>query len=124
MAKRANFGELFKELRIRKGDSLREFCLKNGFDAGNISKLERGRLPPPHAREKLEQYARALSLAEGSDEWYEFFDLAHIGAGRIPPALLNDSEVMARLPLVLRTLQNQQVDGEELERLIDLIRRS
>jgi len=124
MTQRASFGQLFKDLRIRKGMTLREFCLEYGFDPGNISKLERGRLPPPQSRDKLEQYARALDLQQGTDDWYEFFDLAHISAGRIPPALLNDAELMARLPLVLRTLKNQHVDQEELERLIELIRRS
>ena len=124
MVAASSFGELFKRLRIQKGETLREFCVKHGFDPGNISRLERGRLPPPQAREKLEQYAEALEVREGSDEWYEFFDLAYISAGRIPPALMGDAEVLARLPLVLRTLKNEQVDSAELDRLITLIRRS
>ena len=47
------FGRFFRELRVKKGDTLRQFSLKHGFDAGNLSKLERGRLPQPQSREKL-----------------------------------------------------------------------
>jgi transcriptional regulator with XRE-family HTH domain len=117
------FGGFFRRMRERSGKSLRQFCLENGFDAGNISKLERDRLQPPQSQEKLEEYATALGIVRGSDEWYEFFDLAHIGAGRIPPALLADKEVAARLPLVFRTLRRQPIDGDDVEDLIELIRR-
>jgi len=124
MVKGASFGDFFRALRVEREETLRQFCLKNGFDAGNISRLERGRLPPPRSREKLDEYAKGLGLEEGSDDWYKFFDLAAISAGRIPPAILSDEEVVARLPLVFRTLANRQVDGDELDRLIELIRRS
>ena len=118
------FGRFFRGLRIRRGKTLREFCLENGFDAGNMSKLERDRLAPPHDRKKLERYAEALGVVEGSDEWYQFFDLAAIAAGRIPPALLTDQEVVARLPLVFRTLRNRKVDESLIDGLIETIRRS
>ena len=124
MPRTATFGEFFRQLRIQRRETLRGFCRRNGLDAGNMSKLERGRLRPPQSHEKLEQYAAALGIPEGSDDWYMFFDLAYVAAGRIPPALLTDEQVMARLPLVFRTLNKKRVDDDELERLIDLIRRS
>jgi len=124
MATPATFGELFRTLRKANGETLREFCRKHGFDAGNMSKLERGRLPPPQDRQKLEDYADALGITDGSDNWYKFFDLARVGAGKIPPALLSDQEVAARLPLLFRTIQNRKLDAEALDRIIELIGRS
>ena len=41
------FGILFKSRRAALGVSLRRFCEMHGLDASNISKLERGVLPPP-----------------------------------------------------------------------------
>jgi len=122
MAGEASFGAFFKALRIKRGETLRLFCEKHGFDPGNISKLERGLLPPPQSRAKLEEYARALGLEEGSDDWYEFLDLAAIARGQIPRALLNDREILRRLPLVFRTLQGQPVTPEQIDELIELIR--
>ena len=46
------------------------------MDPGNISKLERGKMPPP-GHDVLERYAGHLGIEEGSSEWYRFFDLAY-----------------------------------------------
>jgi len=85
------FGSYFKEMRIKRRLTLRLFCETFGFDPGNISKLERGLLPPPQSKEKLEQYAQALGLRKGSSAWYEFFDLAAASRGQIPEEILAES---------------------------------
>jgi transcriptional regulator with XRE-family HTH domain len=119
------FGRYFAQLRReRTGLSLRQFCKRHGFDPGNISKLERGKLPPPQSREKLEQYARALGLEEGSEQWYELFDRAATARGRLPEELLDKEEVVAKLPLLFRTLRGDRVDDQELERLMEILRRA
>ena len=117
------FGAFFKRLRIAQGMTLRRFCAANGFDPGNISKLERGLLPPPGGRDKLLEYSRALKVRRGSDDWYEFFDLARASRGKLPPEILRDRDVVARLPLLFRTLRGQKVSEEKLNELIELIRR-
>ena len=117
------FGAFFAKIRReRLGVSLREFCNEHGFDAGNISKLERGKLPPPRSREKLERYASALGLKEGSDEWLEFFDLAAASRGEVPPDIMREEEVVEQLPILFRTLRGESVPDEQLEELIRLIR--
>ena len=113
----AVFGEYFKKRRLAIGKTLREFCLENGLDAGNVSKIERGILPPPQSREKLERYAQYLGIKEGSDEWLEFFDIARADVGRIPEEILANKDLMAHLPLVFRTLKGQKLTGEQLEKL-------
>jgi transcriptional regulator with XRE-family HTH domain len=110
------FGDYFRKKRLIAGKTLRQFCLNNGLDPGNISKIERGILPPPQSREKLSHYAKCLGIVEGSDEWLEFFDIARIDAGRIPEDLLSDKNIVAKLPLVFRTIKGQKLTGEQLEK--------
>ena len=117
------FGEYFKSKRLEQKKSLRQFCLDNQFDAGNISKLERGLLKPPGSKD-LEKYARALEIEEGSDAWYEFFDKAAACNGIIPKEILNNVEVLEKLPLLFRTLRGEKVSDEKLEDLIKIIKRS
>src|SRR4030043_1983564 len=112
----ALFGEYFKKKRLEMRKTLRQFCLENGLDPGNISKIERGILPPPQSREKLAHYAKCLGIVEGGDEWLEFFDIARTDAGRIPEDLLADKNIVAKLPLVFRTIKGQKLTGDQLEK--------
>jgi len=117
------FGNYFKELRIKRRMTLRRFCEEFGFDPGNISKLERGLLPPPQSRGKLEQYAQALGLKKGTSAWYEFFDLAAASRGQIPQEILKDDKLVAKLPVLFRTLRGERVPEEKLNELVEVIRK-
>ncbi|MBI5374415.1 MAG: helix-turn-helix transcriptional regulator [Candidatus Schekmanbacteria bacterium] len=122
--KAISFGEFFKEQRIKKRITLRQFCIENGLDAGNISKLERNLLPPPHSKDKLTQYALALGIKKGSSQWYEFFDLAAAHRGKIPDEIMKDEELVGKLPVLFRTLRGEKVSDEKLNELIERIRKS
>jgi transcriptional regulator with XRE-family HTH domain len=113
----AMFGEYFKKKRLRLGKTLRQFCLEHDLDPGNISKLERGILPPPASSAKLAHYANCLEIKEGTDEWLEFFDIARAEAGRIPDEILANKELVSKLPLVFRTIKGQKLNKEQLEKL-------
>ena len=117
------FGEFFKRRRIAMRKTLRQFCRENSLDPGNISRLERGLLPPPQGRETLEHYASLLKLKKGADDWYTFFDLAAAETGRIPQELLEDQEVLEKLPILFRTLRGQKVPSEQLDELVRKIRK-
>ena len=117
------FGSYFKEMRKQRGLTLRQFCLQNGLDPGNLSKMERGLLPPPSSKEKLEEYAGYLQIKSGSNEWYQFFDLASACSGKIPEDMMNDEELVLKLPLVFRTLRGQKPTEDQLRSLAKLIRR-
>lgn len=123
MAVSRNFGNFFKQRRRELGLTLREFCRINGFDPGNISKLERGLLPPPSAKEKRLQYANALGIREGTDDWLTFCDLATTSAGKIPQDIVSDEEVMNALPVLFRTIRRRSLDEKDLKKLIDSVRR-
>lgn len=122
--RKKNFGEFFKNRRIILGYTLRQFCLEKGLDPANISKLERGKMPPPDKREKLEEYAKCLDIKEGSADWYEFFDLACLAQGKIPEEVMEDKEVVEKLPILFRTVRGQRVTDEQLKALIQLIKRA
>ena len=113
----SKFGEFFKNRRISLEYTLREFCLKYGLDPGNLSKIERGQLPPPQ-HDKLLEYAKYLRIKKGSDEWYEFSDLAHSEAGTIPDDILSDSEVVDKLPVLFRTLRGEKIPNKKLDKLV------
>ncbi len=118
------FGEFLKARRQARGLTLRAFCEKYGFDPGNMSRLERGLMPPPHDEKKLSEYALALGLSEGTGDWQEFFDRASAARGEIPRDLMADDQVVEKLPVLFRTLRGGPVPLEKLDDLVDKIRRS
>ena len=118
------FGESIRVRRAALRLSLRGFAEKAGLDAGNASRLERGRVAPPESPEILDRIASALELRGGSPEYQQLIDLAAAAKGRIPQDLLTDEEVAARLPILFRTLRSKPLSGEQLEKLIDSIRRA
>ncbi|RJQ70863.1 MAG: XRE family transcriptional regulator [Desulfobacteraceae bacterium] len=118
-----NFGEFFTAKRKELRKTLREFCRENNFDAGNISKLERGILSPPQSREKRLQYAAALGIKEGTDDWLEFCDLATISAGRIPDDIVSDKELLSAVPVLFRSIRKEGLDGERIKELLETIKK-
>lgn len=124
MGKNNSFGGFFKQKRLELGVSLRQFCLEHQLDPGNISKLERGILSPPSSREILEKYASYLGIEKSSNDWYTFFDLAAAGAGKIPEDVMQDEELVKKLPIIFRTLRGKQPTVAELNELAELIRRN
>jgi transcriptional regulator with XRE-family HTH domain len=119
----SHFGAYFEQLRQQNGLTLREFCRQAGCDPANISRMERGAVPPPKAREILERYAQALGIKEGTDDWYQFFDLAAVGQGMMPADLMSDKDLVRALPAFFRTLRGQKPTPEEMRRIAEKIRR-
>jgi transcriptional regulator with XRE-family HTH domain len=120
----SKFAEMLKRIRLKQGVTLREFCLKNGLDPGNYSRLERGMFPPPESHELLERYAIALGIKPGSCEWLELFDLAAAERGRIPEDIMSDENVVDKLPIFFRTMRGKSLTSEQLDELVEKIRRS
>ena len=118
----ATFGEMLRERRKELRLGLREFALRAGMDAGNLSKIERGRMSPPQSIDILDRICLALELDPSDDGAARLRASAATENGRIPEDIMSDAEVMAQLPILLRTLQNKQIDAEQLEKLIEMIR--
>ena len=65
-----------------------------------------------------------MGLEPGSEDWFRFFDYAAVDAGRIPSYLLEDAELVGKLPVFFRTLSGQKPSKEDLETLLEIIRKS
>jgi transcriptional regulator with XRE-family HTH domain len=116
------FGQFVKQIREHQRLGLREFCLENGYDPSNWSKIERGILAPPRDEDTLRSWARQLGLKQGSEEWLKFFDYAAVDSGRIPDYVLKDEKLVVQLPVFFRTISGQKPSREDMEKLVELIR--
>ena len=72
---------------------------------------------------KKVEYASYLGIQKGSDDWYEFFDLAAACRREIPDEILDDEELLKNLPIIFRTIRGKKVSKKLLEELIEMIRR-
>lgn len=91
--------------------------------AGNLSKLERGRIDPPQDPAILERMINALGYRAADARAQEIKDLAAIENGRIPPDLLEDEEVILHMPILLRTLMKLKLTAAQIEDLVEMIAR-
>jgi transcriptional regulator with XRE-family HTH domain len=117
-----SFGDLVKDLRIAQKKTLRQFCLDHGHDPSNWSKIERGINSPPKDEKTLERWAKQLGLKPNTPEWQNFMDQADIARGEIPSDLLNDEELVKKLPVFFRTVRGAELTEKELDDLIQKIR--
>ena len=114
------FGQVLKDLRIKKELSLRDVCRETGYDPSNWSKIERGIISPPADENTLIKWAKILRLTVKKTK--EFTDEARVAQGIIPQDILSRPNAVKYLPAFFRTLRNEKPTKEEIDRLIELIR--
>lgn len=115
-----DFGQLIQARRAEIRLTLRDCAVRAGMDPGNLSRLERGRVAPPQDSEILQRLTEALELT--SSRAQDLMDVAAMQNGRIPPDIISNEEVMSALPILLRTVNNRQLDGAQVDKLIELIK--
>ena len=118
------FGELFKELRLKNGYSLRSYCRNFDEDPAYISRLERGLIGPPYSQDHLKKMAASFVLNEDSEDWKDFLIKASVSRGNIPESIMSDDEVLSQLPLLLRTVDGNKINSDDISKLIELIKAS
>lgn len=116
------FGELLKDLRMKRNFSLRDICKRVNYDPSNWSKIERGLISPPSEQRILSQWVNALGIKEGSAEYYDFIDLANIAQGIIPDYIMQEKDLVMALPAFFRTARNEKPTKKEIDDLINLIK--
>ena len=116
-------GDDLKRLRIGMGMSLRDVCKIVNYDASNWSKIERGVLSPPDDIKTLTNWAKALGL-KTKQELQGFLDDAMIAQGIIPQDILSQINSVNLLPAFFRTVRGGKPSKAEIDKLIELIRRS
>jgi transcriptional regulator with XRE-family HTH domain len=116
------FGKFIKDLRIKKELSLRDVCKLTGYDPSNWSKIERGKITPPSNELVLSKWAKILGLKDKKDI-RKFIDEAMIVQGIIPKDVLS-SDLVDHLPAFFRTLRNKKPTKEEIDKLIEFIKKA
>ena len=116
------FGEMLRELRLKKGLTLRKFCRLTGLDPGNVSRLERGIEKPSKKPEFIDRIAALLGLDSGTDEYEDFVSAAAISAGYLPRKILSDEDLLERLPIFFRTLDGSKLTDEQFASLVEKIK--
>ena len=118
-----SFGQTLKELRIKKGLTLRNTCRILSYDPSNWSKVERGKMSPPSDEKTLRKWAKALGVSREKDI-REFIDKANLVQGIIPQDILSQNNAVDFLPAFFRTLRNKKPTKKEIDQLVKLIRKT
>jgi transcriptional regulator with XRE-family HTH domain len=116
------FGEQLAQYRKDAGLTLREFSKLTGYDSSNVSKVERGLLPPPPASIVLKKWASVLGLEPDSREANSFISAGL--ATRFNKQVKSDKELEALMPAFFRTVGNKKLDPDTYEKLKALLRRN
>lgn len=118
------FGEQLKEFRIKKELGIREICKLTNYDSSNWSKIERGKLSPPNDEKILKKWGKVLGIENDSLEMKDFVNFAQIAQGIIPSNILNNPKVVECLPAFFRTLDNKKPKKEDIDKLIELLKKA
>jgi transcriptional regulator with XRE-family HTH domain len=116
-----DFGELIQRRRAELRLTLRDCAVRADLDPGNLSRIERGRVAPPQDAAVLARLIDAIELT-GTTRAQELIDVAATQNGRIPGDILSNQAVMSALPILLRTVNNKQLDGTQLQKLVEIIK--
>ena len=118
------FGSFLRKKRLEAGYGLRAFAMAIEMQPSNLSNIERGKIPPPQDRERLEHIARALDIEENSDDWARLFDLAVAHKeGAVPADIAEYTAKTEGVPVLLRTVKNRQLSKDEFKQLTDYIQK-
>lgn len=113
------FGFLLRDTRVSKNMTLREFSRLTSYDASNLSKIERGIIPPPPAI-ILKAWAAHLGLEPQTTAYFEFLDMGQLSRNQLPDNTSHEFRNIL-LPALLRTVRSKKLSKEEYERLVRLL---
>jgi transcriptional regulator with XRE-family HTH domain len=112
------FGQVLKEFRLAMGLGQTQFAEMIGLKPSNLSAIEHDRRNPPEDPERLKEIARALGLEEGSSDWTKFLDAAAASRAGELPADVRHLAQRRLVPVLLRTIDDKQLNDDELAALI------
>jgi transcriptional regulator with XRE-family HTH domain len=116
------FGTFLRRMRLRAGYGLRAFALAVGLQPSNLSNIERSKISPPQAADRLRVMAEALGIIEGSAEWQHLFDLAaQYKEGALPADIKEVVSKRKGIPILLRTVDNRKLSEKQLHELTEYV---
>jgi len=114
---KGQFGGFLKAQRLKAGFGLRRFADLIEMPASNLSAIEHGRRSMP--ADKLLLSAEVIGLTKGTSDWDDFFDLG--SAVERVPADVQKIVNKGFIPALLRTIDNVQLNDEDIKKLIEEI---
>lgn len=114
------FGELLKDIRIKKRLTLRQCSANLGVDASNWSKIERGVNPAPKDIGVLQAWATFFHL-EASDR-QSFFDAAALSRRELPQDIASDARLLQALPAFFRAVRGNEMDQATTDQFVQDLR--
>jgi transcriptional regulator with XRE-family HTH domain len=118
------FGEYVKRLRLDKELSLREFARRIGEDPSNWSKVERGVVSPSRDAGKIALIAQTHGIVQNSEQWNFLEDYSSVDSATIPQYIMKDKQVLEALPAFFRTIGSLRPTTEEIEKLLQKLKKA
>lgn len=123
MVNEMEFGAFFRQLRIDSGLSLGKFSKAVQYDVSNLSKIERGLIPPPPSNIQLRLWLRELGIDKNNDNYLKFLTLASLTRAEFPDGVAK-KDILQFLPAFYRAMGNKYEDKEKYRKLIKLLEKS
>jgi len=122
--KTETFGEMLNRLRVEEACiGLRAFADMVNMRPSNLSNMERGRIPPPADKKKLDLICDALGLPSQDPRRDQLFDLAAQMKNRIPADVADAVREQPGIPVLVRTVSNRQLNEREIRDLAEYIKK-
>jgi len=107
------FGRILRGHRERLGVTLNQLARQIDIDQGLLSKIERGKRPPPQIVPYVQRIAVVLGFAEGSTEFTELMQAAYSGrfgqkwpGGIVSVSLEGGETVATHIPFIPGPLES------------------
>ena len=113
-----HWGEFVRDKRLEAGYGLRQFASLIGILPSNYNHMEKGRMPPPQDKGRLDQIAEVLGIEVGSEDYHRLMDLAVASKDKLPADVEEYARQNELVPVLLRTLENRKLSKQELEELV------
>lgn len=111
------FGELLKDLRMKKGLSLRGLAKLTGIDSAYLSRIERSTCKPPQKEKILNKLFWKLGIGMVENDCEMLRDLSLVENLRMPKG----SSQNIALPMLLRKIGDKKLETREIFKIIDFI---
>ena len=113
------YGQMLREIRTQKEITLRELALRSDIDVAYLSRVERESVLPPQKEELINAINEALEIDTKSAKALK--DQASLDNQMLPNDIAEKLKAMEGVPMLLRTVANKKLDGNQIKKLTDFI---
>lgn len=114
-----SFGQMLRDLRAKKGVTLRELGLNSDIDVAYLSRIERETLQPPQKESLLDKIIEGLGAS--TDEGQRLKDQAAIDNEKFPKDIAEGVRKIVGIPTLLRSVTNKKLTAEQIKKITEFI---